>query len=106
MLVIRGLSLMSQEQTPEAIVNMVSLQLRELIHDVNNALFVAKGFLEELSEDTQSRRYMDPAFDHENFGDMVSTINRNIEKIDTSLGKLRKFAKEEIFEKTGVPKPT
>jgi prephenate dehydratase len=72
---------MSQEQTPEAIVNMVSLHLRELIHDVNNALFVAKGFLEELSEDTQSRRYMDPAFDHENFGDMVSTINRNIEKI-------------------------
>ncbi len=97
---------MPVEQSPEAIVNMVSLHLRELIHDINNALFVTKGFLEELNEDTQNKRYMDPSFDHENFQDMVSTINRNIEKIDTNLIKLRKFAKEEIFDKTGVPKPS
>ena len=96
---------MSNEQNPEVIVNMVSLHLRELIHDVNNALFVAKGFLEELNEDTQSKRYMDPSFDHENFQDMVSTITRNIDKIDTNLLKLRKFAKEDIFDKTGVPRP-
>lgn len=97
---------MSNEQNPEVIVNMVSLHLRELIHDVNNALFVAKGFLEELNEDTQGKRYMDPSFDHENFQDMVSTINRNIEKIDTNLVKLIKFAKEDIFDKTGVPRPS
>lgn len=96
---------MSEPQTPEVIVNMVSLHLRELIHDINNALFVAKGFLEELSEDTREKRYMDPSFDHENFSDMVVTINRNVEKIDQNLIKLRKFAKEEIFDKTGVTKP-
>jgi len=96
---------MTQEQTPEAIVNMVSLHLRELIHDVNNALFVAKAFLEELNEDTQGKKYMDPGFDHENFSDMVTTINRNIEKIDNNLVKLRKFAKEDIFDKTGVARP-
>lgn len=92
--------------TPEEIVNMVSLHLRELIHDVNNALFVAKGFLEELNEDTQGKRYVDPAFDHENFSDMISTISRNIDKIDKNIVKLRVFAKEEIFNKTGMPKPS
>ena len=37
---------------------------------------------------------------------VTSTINRNIEKIDTNLVKLRKFAKEDIFDKTGVPRPS
>ncbi|BBH53613.1 hypothetical protein [Fluviispira sanaruensis] len=95
---------MSEMQTPEAIVNMVSLRLREIIHDINNALFVTKGFLEELSDDVKEKKYTDPKFDHENFNDMISTISRNVEKIDQNLIKLRKFAKEEVFEKTGVTK--
>ncbi|KAB8030002.1 hypothetical protein [Fluviispira multicolorata] len=95
---------MSDTQTPESIVNMVSLRLRELIHDINNALFVTKGFLEELGEDVTEKKYLDPKFDHENFVDMISTITRNVEKIDQNLIKLRKFAKEEVFEKTGVTK--
>jgi hypothetical protein len=97
---------MSEAQTTENIVNMISVQLRELVHDINNALFVAKGFLEELNEDTREKRYLDPQFDHENFFDMVTTITRNVEKIDQILIKLRKFSKEEIFDKTGVPKPS
>ncbi|WP_186646840.1 hypothetical protein [Fluviispira vulneris] len=95
---------MSEMQTPEAIVNMVSLRLREIIHDINNALFVTKGFLEELSDDVKEKKYADPKFDHENFNDMIATISRNVEKIDQNLIKLRKFAKEEVFEKTGVTK--
>ena len=95
---------MSETQTPEIIVNMVSVRLREMIHDINNALFVTKGFLEELSEDITNKQYMKPDFDHENFSDMITTINRNVEKIDQNLVKLRKFAKEEVFEKSGVSK--
>ena len=97
---------MTEQQTSEVIVNMVSLHLRELIHDVNNSIFVAKGFLDELAEETHGKRYLDPNFDHENFSDLVATINRNIDKIDQNFEKLKKFAKEEIFDKTGVQKPT
>lgn len=89
-------------ETSENIVKMVSTRLREVVHDMNNALFVTKGFLEELVEDIKSRRYTEDNFDHENLSDMIETITRNIDKVDQNLNKIRKFAKEEIFEKTGV----
>lgn len=91
--------------TPEDVVNMVSTRLREIIHDMNNALFVTKGFIEELSDDVKAKKYLESNYDHENISDMVATISRNAEKIDMNLNKLRKFAKEEIFEKSGVAKP-
>ncbi len=91
-------------ETSENIVKIVSTQLREIVHDMNNALFVTKGFLEELSEDVKSKKYTENGFDHENFADMIDTIIRNVDKFDVNLGKLRKFAKEDIFEKSGVAK--
>jgi hypothetical protein len=90
---------------PESAILMISTRLREWIHDVNNALFVTKGFLEELNEDIKESRYKDPEYDHENLADMVTTVARNIEKIDQNLAKLRKFAKEEVFDNTGVSRP-
>lgn len=88
----------------EEIVILVSHRLREVIHDMNNALFVTKGFIEELSDDIKAKKYLEANYDHENIADMIATIARNAEKVDLNLNKLRKFAKEEIFEKTGVPK--
>ena len=84
---------------------MVSARLREWIHEVNNALFITKGFLEEISGEVEEKTYLQATFDHENFVDMVQTVTRSVERIDTNLQKLRRFAKEEIFEATGVKKP-
>jgi hypothetical protein len=92
-------------KSPEEVVEMVSVRLREIVHDINNALFVTKGFLEEISEDIRDKKYLTPNYDHENFGDMLATVTRNADKIDQNLNILRKFAKEEIFDKSGVPKP-
>jgi galactokinase/mevalonate kinase-like predicted kinase len=95
---------MSSPQTPEFIVSMVSQRLRELVHDLNNSIFITKGFIEELSEDITAKRYRESNFDDENFIDMIQTVNRTVEKIDQNLSQLRKFAKEEIFDKSGLPR--
>ncbi len=92
------------QKNPEQVVNLVSDKLREIIHEMNNALFVAKGFLEDLSDDVKEKRYQANDYDHENFVDMIATINRNTEKVNDNLNKLRKFAKEDLFELTGVHK--
>jgi len=84
---------------------MVSARLREWIHEVNNALFITKGFLEEISGEVEEKTYLQESFDHENFVDMVQTVTRSVDRIDTNLQKLRRFAKEELFEMTGVKKP-
>jgi hypothetical protein len=95
---------MSSPQTPEFIVSFVTQSLRELIHDMNNSIFIARGFIEEIGEEIRSKEYKNETFDDENFSDMISTVERNIHKIDAHLAKLRKFTKEDIFEQSGVDK--
>ncbi len=105
---IKGANHMSETpstKTAEDVVSMVSKRLREIIHDMNNALFVTKGFIEELNEDVKGKKYLEANYDHENIADMVATIARNADKVDQNLNKLRKFAKEEIFDKSGVERP-
>jgi hypothetical protein len=89
----------------ESLVPRISVHLREWIHEVNNALFVTKGFLEEIQADVQDKNYESDGFDHENFNDMLKTIVRNVERIDQNLQKLRKYAKQDIFDISGVPPP-
>ncbi|MBX9704571.1 MAG: hypothetical protein K2X39_10495 [Silvanigrellaceae bacterium] len=89
----------------ESAINNISVKLREWVHDVNNALFVSKGFLEELNDEVAEKKYILPDYDHENFADMLQTVMKNVDKIDQSLHKLKKFSKEELFEILGVPKP-
>jgi hypothetical protein len=99
----------SMSESPESLestVVMVSARLREWIHEVNNALFITKGFLEEVSGEVEEKTYLQDAFDHENFLDMLHTVNRSVERIDLNLQKLRKFAKEEIFDESGVKRPS
>lgn len=96
-------------ETPEnmdAAVLMVSARLREWIHEVNNALFITKGFLEEISGEVGEKNYLQDSFDHENFLDMLQTVSRSVDRIDLNLQKLRKFAKEELFDSTGVKRPS
>jgi hypothetical protein len=96
-------------ETPENMeeaVLMVSSRLREWIHEVNNALFITKGFLEEISGEVEEKNYLQDSFDHENFIDMLQTVGRSVERIDQNLQKLRRFAKEEIFDGTGVTRPS
>jgi nitrogen fixation/metabolism regulation signal transduction histidine kinase len=90
-------------ESPESLVPRISVHLREWIHEVNNALFVTKGFLEEIQADVQDRNYESGDFDHDNFNDMLKTIVRNVERIDQNLQKLRKYAKQDLFEISGVP---
>jgi signal transduction histidine kinase len=94
---------MSQE--PVQAVGQISLRLREWIHEVNNALFITKGFLEEIEADTKSRAYLKPHFDHENFRDMVDTVARSVDRLDRSVQKLRKYAREDVFNDVGVEPP-
>ena len=89
-------------QSTEVVVRMVSDRLREIVHDMNNALFITKGFIEELSEEVKEKKYLETNYDHENIADMVSIIARNADKVDENLTKLRKFSKEDIFDETGV----
>lgn len=96
-------------ETPESVdgaVLLVSARLREWIHEVNNALFITKGFLEEISGEVEEKNYLQDSFDHENFVDMLQTVERSVERIDQNLQKLRRFAKEEIFDTTGVKRPS
>lgn len=87
-------------------VGQISQRLREWIHEVNNALFITKGFLEEIESDSKTRAYMKPHFDHENFVDMIDTVLRSVDRIDRNVQKLRKYAREDLFHESGVPRPT
>ena len=89
----------------ETTIVAISTRLREWIHDTNNALFVTKGFLEEVLAEVEERAYAREEFDNENFLDMLQTVIRNVERLDQNLQKLRKYAKEDLFEHTGIQRP-
>ncbi|NBO38317.1 hypothetical protein EBU99_07015 [bacterium] len=92
-------------QESQEAVGQISIRLREWIHEVNNALFITKGFLEEIESDAKSRSYLKPNFDHDNFVEMIETVVRSVDRLDRSVQKLRKYAKEEVFRESGVERP-
>ena len=94
---------MSQE--PQEAVGQISIRLREWIHEVNNALFITKGFLEEIESDAKSRSYLKANFDHDNFCEMIETVVRSVDRLDSNVQKLRRYAKDEVFRETGVERP-
>ncbi|MEN9811134.1 MAG: hypothetical protein RLZZ488_2701 [Pseudomonadota bacterium] len=87
-------------------VGQISHRLREWIHDVNNALFITKGFIEEIEADAKSRSYLKPHFDHDNFLEMIETVVRSVDRLDRNVQKLRKYAREDLFVESGVERPT
>jgi hypothetical protein len=93
------------DQNSNVAVGQISHRLREWIHEVNNALFITKGFLEEIEADSKSRAYLKPHFDHENFLEMIETVVRSVDRIDRNVQKLRKYAKEDVFSENGLERP-
>ncbi|MEY3902539.1 MAG: hypothetical protein RL189_1845 [Pseudomonadota bacterium] len=87
-------------------VGQISHRLREWIHEVNNALFITKGFIEEIEADAKSRSYLKPHFDHDNFLEMIETVVRSVDRLDRNVQKLRKYAREDLFVENGVERPT
>lgn len=86
-------------------VGQISHRLREWIHEVNNALFITKGFIEEIEADAKSRSYLKPHFDHDNFLEMIETVVRSVDRLDRNVQKLRKYAREDLFVESGVERP-
>ena len=78
-------------------VHKISRQLRETIHDMNNALFVMKGFMDELSTDVRQELFRKPDYDCQTFKDMFEAVHRNMQKLDASVQSLRHFARKEIY---------
>lgn len=91
---------MVQESQQE--VGQISVRLREWIHEVNNALFITKGFLEEIEADAKTRAYLKPHFDHDNYVEMIQTVVRSVERLDHNVQKLRRYAREELFRESGT----
>jgi signal transduction histidine kinase len=83
----------------------ISKHLREWIHDINNALFVVSGNVQELQEEISQKTYLRSDFDHEGFCEIVQAANRGVVRFQESLQLLRTFAKVELFENAGLPPP-
>lgn len=79
-------------------VDLVSGRLCENIHDINNALFVTKGFIEALGQEIYSDGFMGPEFDEEEFRKLFETVVRNVAKLDRCILGLRDFARVGIFQ--------
>ena len=76
----------------------ISSHLREAVHDINNSLFVAKGFMEELRSDVLHETFLSEDYDLKTFKGMFEAVARNIEKLDHSVQSIRDFAKQGIFK--------
>jgi hypothetical protein len=79
-------------------IELISGHLRENVHDINNALFVTRGFVEELAHEIRGEKFLAPDFDKEGFVDMFEAIVRNVIKLDRCIQGLRDFAKSGIFQ--------
>ncbi len=75
---------------------------RKCVHDANNALFVAKGFTQEIGYIIEGKEYLKPDFNKEDLANMLEKITANIDKIGNHLKALGKFAREDIFEITAT----
>jgi hypothetical protein len=82
-------------------IRSISDKLRDWIHDVNNALFVTKGFMEEVCTEVQDRQYLNEEFDHDSFWEMLQTIVKNLDRLEGSVQSLRKYARDDIYKDLG-----
>jgi hypothetical protein len=82
-----------------------SKKARVVVHDANNALFVAKGFVEEIGFVIKDEEYLKPGFNKEELVSMLNKVVANMDKIGTHLKQLGKFAREDVFDSLGVKNP-
>lgn len=69
-------------------------KVREWLHSASNALFIARGFLEELECEVHESN--NATIDSQNVLKTLQAVLRNVDKIDSSLQNLRQFAKQEL----------
>lgn len=89
----------------EVLVLEASKQLRGWIHDANNALCVARGFVDELSFVVKGEEYLAPNFDKEDFAQMLEKVNRGLLRAEENVRNIGGFARNDIFTISGVKKP-
>ena len=95
----------SSEMSQEEIVKWVHLHLRKWCHDSSNALFIAKGFLEEVLDDLNQRKTESKDEEVNKTLDSLAAVVRAMTRLEDQVLKLRYFAKDEIFDHTGVTRP-
>ncbi len=82
-----------------------SKQLRVWVHDANNALFVARGFVEEIATVIKEEEYRSPDFDRDDFMQMIEKVSKGLNRAEEQIRNLSVFARKDIFEMAGVKKP-
>ncbi len=82
-----------------------SKKLRAWIHDANNALFVARGFVDEISFVIKGEEYLAADFDKADFLQMLEKIGRGLVRAEENVRNIGGFARDEMFEISGVKKP-
>jgi hypothetical protein len=82
-----------------------SRQARKLVHDANNALFVAKGFAEEIGYVVKDEEYLKPDFRREELVEMIQKVIGNLDKVGEYLKTLGKCAREDVFAAAGSKNP-
>lgn len=79
--------------------DLISNHLREILHNINNSMFVMKGFLEEARNELEALESgSDKELSVSSLRVMLETIERNAGKLDTSVQTLRKFAKSDLYQ--------
>ncbi len=82
-----------------------SKQLRVWVHDANNALFVARGFMEEISTVIKEEEYRSPDFDRDDFVQMLEKVAKGLNRAEEQIRNVGVFARKDLFEMAGVKKP-
>lgn len=82
-----------------------TMQARKFIHDANNALFVAKGFAEEIGFVVKDGEYKKADFDAAGFANMVDRIAASIDKVSLNIKGLGQYVREDVFSALGVENP-
>jgi hypothetical protein len=95
----------NSQMASDEVVTWVHLHLRKWCHDANNALFIAKGYLEEVLDERAAAEVQPAATGDLNSAEALSAVIRAMARLEDQVLKLRHFAKDEIFDHTGLPKP-
>jgi hypothetical protein len=78
---------------------------RKSVHDANNSLFVAQGFLDEIVLVIKGGEHLKPGFNKEEFLSMLDKVLMNLNKVGLQLKDLGQFARVDHFESLGEKNP-
>ncbi len=83
----------------------ISKNIRKMIHDANNSLFVAKGFVEEVVEELEDGIESDNVSSESvtEAKEMLDTAFKHLGKLENIISTLQTYVKVDIF--TDIEKP-